>query len=54
MRFLREELGQDLVEYALILAMVVLVATAGLRSLASVISNLPNALLNQFYNAFNS
>lgn len=53
-RRLCDESGQDLVEYALILAMVVLVAISWLHSLANVIANVPDTLLNQFYNAFNS
>ena len=36
---LEQENGQDLVEYALIVALIALACTAGLKSLASVISN---------------
>jgi pilus assembly protein Flp/PilA len=34
-RFLREEAGQDLVEYALVLALIALGATASMSSLAT-------------------
>jgi len=36
---LREEAGQDLVEYALIVALIALACVAGLNSLATVINN---------------
>lgn len=49
-----EECGQDLVEYALIMAMIALGAVAGLRSLANVIASIPNGLMQKFYNAYNS
>ncbi|MGI4828046.1 MAG: Flp family type IVb pilin [Janthinobacterium lividum] len=49
-----EEAGQDMVEYALILLLVSLGAIAGLHSLANVIANVPNALMQQFYTAYNS
>jgi pilus assembly protein Flp/PilA len=52
--FVREESGQDLVEYALIIAMVSLGAIAGLQSLANVVANVPNNLMLEFYSAFTS
>ena len=39
MRLWREESGQDLVEYALLVALVGLAAIAGMNSLAGAISN---------------
>lgn len=38
-RMLREESGQDLVEYALVVALIALAATAGMSSLAGQINN---------------
>ena len=39
MQMFREENGQDLVEYALVIALVALAATAGMGALASSINN---------------
>lgn len=39
MQTVREELGQDLVEYALVVALIALAATAGMGTLASDINN---------------
>lgn len=36
---LREERGQDLIEYALVAALIALAATAGMSSVASAINN---------------
>ena len=38
-RMFREESGQDLVEYALVVALIALAATAGMNTLASDINN---------------
>jgi pilus assembly protein Flp/PilA len=38
-RLWREEEGQDLVEYALLIALVALAATAGMKTLADAINN---------------
>ena len=38
-RFVREEEGQDLIEYALVVALIALAATAGMQSLATSINN---------------
>ena len=38
-RFLRDELGQDLVEYGLVMALIALAATASMSSMAAAISN---------------
>ena len=38
-RILRDESGQDLVEYALVVALIALAATAGMGSLAGQINN---------------
>lgn len=48
---LRDENGQDLVEYALIVALIALACCAGLNSLASVINN---AFLINAANVINS
>ena len=37
--FLKEESGQDLIEYALVVALIALAATAGMQSLATSINN---------------
>ena len=37
--FLSEESGQDLIEYALVVALIALAATAGMNSLATSINN---------------
>lgn len=37
--FLRDDQGQDLVEYALVLALIALAATAGMNTLAGNINN---------------
>jgi len=44
MQALKEESGQDLVEYALIVALIALAATAGMSTLASDINNAFSAL----------
>ena len=38
-RFVRDEQGQDLIEYALVVALIALAATAGMNSLATSINN---------------
>lgn len=53
-RCIHEEAGQDLVEYALILLLISLGAIAGLHSLANVVANVPSALMQKFYTAYNS
>ena len=52
--FIGAESGQDLVEYALILALISLGAVAGLHSLANVLAGVPNALMQKFYAAYTS
>jgi len=47
---LREELGHDLVEYALFAAIFVLVVTAGLRALSSKAGIVPYSV-SQIYNS---
>jgi pilus assembly protein Flp/PilA len=39
MRLWKEEEGQDLIEYALLVALVALAATVGMKSLATAINN---------------
>ncbi len=53
-RFLAADAGQDMVEYALIFGVVVLGGVIGVKSLANVIANLPNDLINELINAYNS
>jgi pilus assembly protein Flp/PilA len=43
-RMLRDESGQDLVEYALVVALIALAATAGMSALAGQINNAFGAL----------
>ncbi len=43
-RMLREDSGQDLVEYALVVALIALAATAGMTGLATQINNAFSAL----------
>lgn len=52
--FARSESGQDLVEYALVLALICLGAVAGLHSLANALASVPNALMQKFYTAYSS
>ena len=52
--FVHDESGQDLIEYALILAVIALGAIAALNSLAAVLSEVPNALMEKFTAAFTS
>ena len=49
-----DESGQDVVEYALILALIALGAVASLHSLANVLNNVPSALMQEFWTAYNS
>ncbi len=49
-----DESGQDVVEYALILVLIALGAVASLHSLASVLNNVPSALMQEFWTAYNS
>jgi len=44
MQMFREENGQDLVEYALVVALIALAATAGMNTLAKDISNAFSAI----------
>jgi pilus assembly protein Flp/PilA len=48
---LKEENGQDLVEYALVVAIVALGATAAMGTLANVIGNTFNTIDNKLNNA---
>jgi pilus assembly protein Flp/PilA len=52
--FIFDESGQDLVEYVLIVALISLGALASLHSLAGVLANVPNALMQKFLAAYNS
>ena len=52
--FLCGDSGQDLIEYALILAVIVCAAIAGLNHLAAAIASVPNSLVDKFMNAYNS
>lgn len=54
LQLFKEESGQDLVEYALIVVLVSLGAIAGLHSLANVLSHIPDALMQKFLTASNS
>ena len=54
LNFLEADAGQDMVEYALILGIIVLGGIVGVQSLANAIANLPNDLLNELINAYNS
>ena len=51
---LSEDCGQDLLEYALMLAVIVCGAIAGLNHLAAAIAAVPDSLLNKFMNTYNS
>ena len=46
---LKDSSGQDVVEYALILAFVSLAAVACMNGLSDSLAQIPNAILNQFY-----
>jgi Flp pilus assembly pilin Flp len=50
-RLLSEEDGQDLVEYALLIAMIVVTATASSRPVAEVITGTFNEIATAFTNA---
>lgn len=50
----RDESGQDLIEYALIAALIGLACIAGLKTLASQINAVYNSLPQLFYNAIYS
>ena len=49
-----DESGQDLVEYALVVAVVALGAVASLRSLANTLNSVPYALIERFWAAASS
>ena len=44
LRFIREEDGQDLIEYALVAALIALAATAGMGTVATAINNAFSAI----------
>ena len=46
---LEDESGQDLVEYALILAFISLVSIASLNRLSNTLAQVPNAIMYQFW-----
>jgi Flp pilus assembly pilin Flp len=48
LRVIRDQSGQDLVEYALILVLISLGATAGMHSLANVLAAIPYRLMQMF------
>lgn len=50
----REESGQDMVEYALVAALIGLGCIAGVKTLSSQINNVFNSLPQLFYNAIYS
>lgn len=52
--WIRDESGQDLVEYALVVALVALGTVASLKSLANVLNSVPNALMQKFWTASSS
>ena len=52
--WIRDESGQDLVEYALVVALVALATVASLKSLANVLNSVPNALMQKFWTAYSS
>ena len=50
-RFLREESGQDLIEYALVVAIIALAAVASMHTLANDINNAFDTVGNNLNNA---
>ncbi len=51
---LTADAGQDMVEYALLFGIIILGGILGVKSLANAIANLPNDLINELVNAYNS
>jgi pilus assembly protein Flp/PilA len=50
-RFFREESGADMVEYALVLALVAIVASVGLKTLGNTVSDAFTNITNQINGA---